>query len=112
MANPANYPLSFIAGDTVTIALTMKDGNGAPINLTGRTYAAQVRATIDSSTVLASFNCAIVSAVAGTMNATLSASSTASLSQGDAVWSLRETNGSTVTTLLEGPVRISVSPTR
>jgi len=42
----------------------------------------------------------------------LSSSTTSSLSAGDGVWSLRETNSGVVTTLLEGPIRIVVSPTR
>jgi hypothetical protein len=95
-----------------TVSLTMQDANGSPINITGRTYAAQVRATIDSSTVLASFSCSIANASAGQVNATLSATTTAALVPGDAIWSLRETSGSTVTTILEGPVQIVQSPTR
>lgn len=112
MANPANYPLNIIVGDTKTINLTLKDASGSPINITGRTYAAQLRATVESTSPLVSFSCAIASAVAGTVTCTLSATNSATLSAGDAVWSLRETNAGVVTTLLEGPVRISVSPTR
>ena len=112
MANPANYPLLIVMGDTKTVSLTMQDSSGSPINITGRTYAAQVRATIDSSTVLASFSCSVTNGSAGQMSASLSASTTASLSAGDAIWSLRETSGSTVTTILEGPVQIVQSPTR
>lgn len=112
MANPANYPLLVIIGDTKTVSVTMQDGSGSPINITGRTYSAQLRGTVDSSTVLATFSCSITSASAGQLNATLSASQTGSLSVGSGIWSLRETNGSTVTTILEGPVTISQSPTR
>lgn len=112
MANPANYPLSIIAGDTKTVNLTLKDASGTPVNITGRTYAAQLRGTIEDASPLVTFSCAIASASAGTVTCTLSAASTGNLSAGDGVWSLRETNGSVVTTLLEGPVRISVSPTR
>lgn len=112
MANPANYPLSIIAGDTKTVSLTLKDASGTPINVTGRTYAAQLRSTVEATSTLATFTCSIVSAPAGTVNCTLPAATTTGLAAGDAIWSLRETNGTVVTTLLEGPVRISQSPTR
>ncbi len=112
MANPPNYPLTVIIGDTKTVSVTMQDATGTAINITGRTYTAQLRATADASAVLASFDCAIVSGSGGTMGATLSATTTSTLSPGDGVWSLRETSSSVVTTLLEGPVKIVVSPTR
>lgn len=112
MANPANYPLLIIIGDTKTVSVTMQDGSGSPINITGRTYSAQLRSTVDSSTVLATFSCAVTNGSAGQMNATLSATQTAGLAVGSGIWSLRETSGSVVTTILEGPVQIQQSPTR
>lgn len=112
MANPAVYPLLIVLGDTKTVSVTMQDGSGSPINISGRTYAAQLRSTVDSSTVLATFACSITNAAAGQLSATLSASTTAALSPGDGVWSLRETNGSVVTTILEGGVQLVGSPTR
>ena len=112
MADPANYPLTIVIGDTKTVSVAMKDSTGAAIDITGRTYAAQLRATIDDTSPLASFDCAIVSGSGGTMGATLSATTTSTLSPGDGVWSLRETSSSVVTTLLEGPVKIVASPTR
>ena len=112
MANPANYPLLMVVGDTKTVNLTIQDGSGVPINITGRTYAAQVRATVDSTSTLCSFTCSITSASAGTVNCSISASITGALNVGDAIWSLRETNSAVVSTLLEGPVKIVQSPTR
>lgn len=112
MANPSNYALTVIIGDTKTVSATMQDGNGAAINITGRTYTAQLRATADASAVLATFSCSVTNGAAGQMSATLSATTTATLSAGSGIWSLRETNGSVVTTILEGPVQIIVSPTR
>jgi len=112
MANPANYPLTIIIGDTKTVSVTMKDGTGTAINITGRTYSAQLRSTIQDSAPLATFTCSVVSGAAGTLSATLSSTTTGALADGDGVWSLRETNGSTITTLLEGPVKIALSPTR
>jgi hypothetical protein len=82
------------------------------VNITGRTYAAQIRTTTDAATALATFSCSIVSGAAGTLTATLSASTTAALTAGLGVWDLQETNGTTVTTLLSGSVTISQDVTR
>jgi hypothetical protein len=112
MSSPANYPLTLRVGDTETVSVTLQDSSGTAINITGRTYAAQVRATADAASALATFSCSITNAAAGQFACTLSASTTAALSTGTAVWDLQETNGSTVTTLLAGPVRIDQDVTR
>jgi hypothetical protein len=109
---PANLPLNIRIGDTETISVAIKDSTGAPVNITGRTYAAQIRTTTDAATALATFSCSIVSGADGTLTATLSASTTAALTAGLGVWDLQETSGTTVTTLLAGSVTISQDVTR
>jgi hypothetical protein len=110
--SPANLPLTIRIGDTETVSVAIKDSTGAPVNITGRTYAAQIRTTTDAATALATFSCSIVSGAAGTLTATLSASTTAALTAGLGVWDLQETNGTTVTTLLAGSVTIVQDVTR
>jgi hypothetical protein len=110
--SPANLPLNIRIGDTETISVAIKDSTGAAVNITGRTYAAQIRTTTDAATALATFSCSITNAAAGTLAATLSATTTAALTAGLAVWDLQETNGTTVTTLLGGSVTISQDVTR
>lgn len=110
---PANLPLNIRIGDTETISVAIKDSTGAAVNITGRTYAAQIRTTTDAATALATFSCSIVSGAAGTLTATLSATTTAALTAGLAVWDLQETRDSTiVTTLLGGSVTIVQDVTR
>ena len=109
---PANLPLQIRVGDTETVSVTIQDENEQPVNIGGRSYAAQIRTTTDAATALATFTCVITSAAAGTLTATLSAATTAALTPGLAVWDLEETNGSTVTTLLAGPVTIVQDVTR
>jgi hypothetical protein len=109
---PANLPLNIRIGDTETISVAIKDSTGAAVNITGRTYAAQIRTTTDAATALATFSCSIVSGAAGTLTATLSATTTAALTAGLGVWDLQETNGTTVTSLLAGSVTISQDVTR
>lgn len=108
----ANLPLQIRVGDTETVSVTILDENEQPVNISGRSYAAQIRTTTDAATVLATFTCAIVSGPAGTLTATLSATTTAALTPGLAVWDLEETSGTTVTTLLAGPVTIVQDVTR
>lgn len=110
--SPANLPINIRIGDTETISVAVQDSAGAPVNITGRTYAAQMRSTTGASTVLATFTCSIVSGAGGTLTASLSAATTAALSAGLAVWDLQETNGSTITTLLAGSVTIVQDVTR
>lgn len=112
MSSPANYPLTVRIGDTETITLNLQDANGTAINVTSRTYAAQIRSTADASSVLATFTCAISNAAGGVVTATLPASTTAALTPGVGVWDLQETNGTVVTTLLAGPVTITQDVTR
>jgi hypothetical protein len=108
----ANLPITIRTGDTETISVAIKDSTGAPVNIAGRTYAAQIRTTTDAATALATFSCSITNAAAGTLAATLSATTTAALTAGLAVWDLEETNGTTVTTLLAGSVTIVQDVTR
>jgi hypothetical protein len=112
MSKPTNYPLNIKIGDTETVTVTRQDSTGTPINITGRTYSAQVRAKASSSTPLATFSCAIVNAANGIFACTLSATTTAALVPANAVWDLQEVNGSVVTTLLTGPAYIEKDITR
>jgi hypothetical protein len=111
---PANLPLQIRVGDTETVSVTILDENEQPVDITGRSYAAQIRTTTDASTALATFTCAIVSGPAGTLTATLSSATTAALTPGLGVWDLQETNpiGPVVITLLAGPVTIVQDVTR
>jgi hypothetical protein len=109
---PANLPLNIRIGDSETISVAIKDSTGAPVNIAGRTYAAQIRTTTDAATALATFSCSITNAAAGTLAATLSATTTAALTAGLGVWDLQETNSTTVTTLLAGSVTIVQDVTR
>ena len=114
MATPAYYPISVRIGDTETVTVTLQESNGTPVDITGRTYAAQIRATADAAATIATFTCAITNAAAGQFACTLSASTTGALSIGTGVWDLQETSGggTVKTTILAGPVRIDYDVTR
>lgn len=112
MGTPAYYPISIRIGDTETVTVTLQETDATPVNITGRTYAAQIRATADAASTIATFTCAITNGAAGQFACTLSATITGALSIGTYVWDLQETNGSVKTTILAGPVRIDYDVTR
>jgi len=112
MAKPANYPLNVRVGDTETVSVTMQDANGVAINITGRTYSAQIREKASSTTALATFSCSIVNAAQGKFACTLSSGITTSLAPANAVWDLQENNGGVITTLMAGEAVISRDVTR
>jgi hypothetical protein len=112
MAKPANYPLNIKIGDTETVTVTLQDKDGVPINISGRTYTAQIRESAKSAAVLASFTGSIISAAGGKFSVTLSATNSANLQPANAVWDLQETYGSIVTTLISGTATISRDVTR
>jgi len=111
---PATYNITIRMGDTETISVTIQDSAGAAVDISGRSYAAQIRSNADDTTVLATFACAVVSGPAGTLSATLTSTQTAALTPGVGVWDLQETNpvGPVVTTLLAGQVTIVQDVTR
>jgi len=111
MADTPQIPLTVRIGDTETITVTCKT-DGVPINITGRTYAAQIRSTAASTAIVATFNCTIANGTAGVFACTLGTAVTSALTAGQAVFDIQETNGSTVTTLLAGPVFIVQDVTR
>jgi hypothetical protein len=112
MGSPANYPLTVRTGDTETVTVTLQDAAGAAVNITGRTYQAQVRSSAASTAVLATFTCAVTNGTAGTFACTLGTATTAALSEQTAVWDCQETNAGVVTTLLAGQVWVVQDVTR
>lgn len=112
MGRPGNLPLTIRIGDTEEVIAEIQDENGVPVDITSRTYAAQVRARPDSSGTLAAFVCTVTSGGGGVVTCTLSSGTTSALTPGSGVWDMQETSGSVVETLLAGPVSIVRDVTR
>lgn len=112
MAVPSTQNLTITRGDTEVVVVTMKDSASVAVNITGRTYLAQVRATKDAGSVAASFTCAITSAVGGEVTCTMSAVSSAALPAGKYYWDFEETNAGVVSTILSGTVTVLADVTR
>jgi len=93
-----------------------KDDTGTVIDLTGSTVTSQVRKSYGTSTVAATFDCVIVSGVAGTFTMALTDVQTAegTLERGRHVYDVVHTvTGTTIKTrIMEGIAVVSPSVTR
>ena len=112
MAQPADQDLIITRGDTETLVVTITTGGSTPVNITGRTYASQIRTQQDSTTIKASFTCTVTSGAAGEVTCVLSSTSSAALSAGLYFWDLQETASGVVSTILAGTVTVLADVTR
>lgn len=111
------YNFTIEQGATFSQVWTYKDSAGAAINLTGYTARMKARQDIASTTAildLTTENSGIsLGGSAGTITLSISATATAALSApSNLVYDLELVNGSTVTRLVEGSIRITPEVTR
>lgn len=112
MASPAELPITIRTGDTEQLTIYVKDTDGSPVDITGRTYSSQIRDTAASTAVLATFSCSVTNGTAGVFACTLGTAITAALTAGQAVYDIQENASGVVTTLLAGPAFIVQDVTR
>jgi hypothetical protein len=109
---PAKQDIKIMRGDTEVINVTVKNPDGTPVNLTGDTFASQIRYTRDSATIAASFSCVVSNAAGGVVTLTLSSASSATLTAGLAYWDLQRTSGGIVSTIVAGKCTVLADVTR
>jgi hypothetical protein len=112
MAVPAKQNFSITRGDTETVVVNITSDGATPINITGRTYRAQLRSTKESPAISASFVCTITNALQGQVTAVLSAATTGTLSAGTYYWDFEEDNSGVITTIIAGTVSVLADVTR
>lgn len=112
MAQPADQDLIITRGDTETLVVTITADGSTAIDITGRTYKAQIRSQQDSTTIKASFTCTVTSGASGQVTCTLSAASSATLSAGLYFWDLEENASGVISTILSGNVTVLADVTR
>jgi hypothetical protein len=112
MASPVLQDLTITRGDTETIYATMTSDGSTPINITGRTYAAQLRTSPDISIISASFTCTVTNGAAGQVTCVLSAADSALLDPGYYYWDLQENASGVISTILSGQVTVLADVTR
>lgn len=110
-----NRPIRFPRGDSYVHEVRLVDGDGDAIDITdNRSYTAQIRRKPDDTTAVATFSCTITSGSGGKVTMSLASSTTASLTPGNYVYDLVETNtaAGTVLTLMRGTVTVEHDVTR
>jgi hypothetical protein len=112
MAVPAKQNFSITRGDTETVVVNITTDGSTPVNITGRTYRAQLRSTKESPSISASFVCTITSAPLGQVTCVLSAAASAGLSAGTYYWDFEENNSGVITTIIAGTVNVLADVTR
>jgi hypothetical protein len=112
MAGPAAQNLTVTRGDTLTLVVVMTTDGVTALNVSTRTYAAQVRKSVDAALASATFTCTVTDGPNGEVTCALPASATALLSPGGYVWDLQESAGSAVATVLSGSVTVVADVTR
>lgn len=116
--HPAKHNLYVYRGATLSEAVTWKDENNVPIDLTGFTARMHMRETLEAATpflTLTTENGGIaLGGVAGTIDIIASATATSAITATEGVYDLEliASDGITVTRLLEGVVFISPEVTR
>lgn len=112
MAVPADQDLTITRGDTETIVANLTTEDGTAINITGRTYRAQIRNTQDASVINASFTCTVTNGSEGQVTCVLSAADSALLKPGLSFWDLEENASGIVSTVLAGSVTVLADVSR
>jgi hypothetical protein len=112
MAQPADQDLILTRGDTETLVVTITSDGSTAVDITGRTYKAQIRSTQDSTTIKASFTCTVTGGASGQVTCVLSATSSAALSAGLYFWDLEENASGVISTILAGNVTVLADVTR
>lgn len=75
----STYDITIEQGADFSLGLTIKNGSGVAIDITGYTFAAQLREKVHSTTVLATFTCTITNAAAGQMTMSLTNAQTSAI---------------------------------
>ena len=103
MPATATADITVKRGDTHTLTFRVKDDvTGQPVNLSGRTYLAQVRQYPDTAIVAATYSVDTSSAASGQIVFTLAATTTAAMTAGPFRFDIQETNGTVIHTPVEG----------
>lgn len=105
------YNIKIDQGSDFSIQLTVKE-DGSVKDLAGFSARAQMRPTIDSSTLTATFTCTITDSDNGILTMTLPYTTTDDISVGQYYYDLELYTGSTSQRLIQGTATVSGEVTR
>lgn len=112
VAVPGELNIVSTRGDTCTLTITITSDGTTPINITGRTYASQVRRNWDDTSAAATFTCTVTNGAGGVLVISLTSSQTGLLESGNYFWDLQENASGTITTILSGAFVVLPDATR
>lgn len=108
---PAKLNYKMIRGDDFADVVTIKEGEpSVPADVSGRTFAAQVRSAPDGD-VVASMSIDMSSAASGEVGYSLADTVTAEMS-GQYVWDFQQTTSGVIRTLMAGTFTVEKDVTR
>ena len=105
------YNIKIDQGSDFSLQLTVQE-DGSAKNLTGFSARAQLRPTIDSSTLTATFTCTVTNATGGILTMTLPYTTTDDISVGQYFYDLELYTGTTSQRLIQGTATVSGEVTR
>lgn len=109
---PGKLNFSMTRGDDFAHQFTIQEGDPlAPVDVSARTYTAQVRAAADSTTVVATFSVDMTSAATGIVILRIADTVTDDLS-GPYVWDLQQDSAGVIRTLVGGSFTVVPDVTR
>jgi hypothetical protein len=112
MAIPGAASVVITRGDTTTLVITLTTDGTTPINITGRTYRAQVRRDTEDASPEVTFTCTLTTPASGVLTCVLSAAQTATLEPGNHFWDLEENASNVISTVLSGAFAVLPDVTR
>ena len=112
MAVPAETNIVITRGDTTTLSITITSNGTSPIDITGRTYKAQVRSNTEDVSAEVAFSCTLTTPLSGIITCVLSATQTATLEPGNHTWDLEEDASGVISTILSGTFTVLADVTR
>lgn len=107
---PAKLNYAMTRGDDFADEVTIKEG-GVAVDVSARTYTAQIRDTADSTTVVATFSINMASAATGVVGFSLADTVTDDLS-GLYVWDFQQDTAGVIRTLMGGTFLVNPDVTR
>ena len=105
------YNIKIDQGSDFSLQLTVQE-DGSAKNLAGFSARAQMRPTIDSSTLTATFTCTVTDATNGVLTMTLANTLTDDIDVGQYFYDLELFTGSTSQRLIQGTATVSGEVTR
>lgn len=107
--------IEIIRGDDYSHVVTLATRSGntvTPINITGRTYTAQLRKAKSQVSPDATFTCLVTNAAGGEVTVTMAHAITAALDPGCYFWDLQQNAGGILNTILAGKADVVTDSTR